>query len=389
MSQSIVRWGAAGAVFGLALASAPALAQGATLQVGGLVDGEVAGAGMPAEVSLRAAPGQTIQLDAIPAPRTTEGLDLTLKVYDSSDTLVGEDDDGGGSLSPRLTLTSEAGGVYRVEVDALGEGGKFTLLARESVVEPEVVTPLALSGGRAERTINFPDDDDALFSFSGRRGEAYSITLTAEDSDSDDAADPMLELFSGEGTANASLQSDDDSGGGLNSRLVAELPADGTYTIRTSNLASKGRARLGVAKMSQQAAPVGNLGYGAPETVHFTPESPFVTGDNARRLVPYALYRLPATPSPQAMAGRGQAIVIRATADGLDPYLEVGLDTPLGFATLLSNDDADSLNSRITLDPARFGAGDAAGLWDKVRIRVSAPAGATGDVELVAEQSAD
>src|SRR5689334_8441713 len=145
MSGSFVRWGAAT----LALATAtPAFAQG-QLAAGGVVEGEVAGAGSPATFSLRAAPGQTLQLDAIPAPRAADGLDLLLKVYDAGGQVVAQDDDGGGGLNPRVTLTSQAGGLYRVEVDVLGEGGAFSLLARESVVVPETVTALNASGGKA------------------------------------------------------------------------------------------------------------------------------------------------------------------------------------------------------------------------------------------------
>jgi hypothetical protein len=81
-------------------------------------------------------------------------------------------------------------------------------------------------------------------------------------------------------------------------------------------------------------------------------------------------------------------VVIRATSDGLDPYLEVGLDTPLGFAAVLSNDDAEGLNSMLTLDPAKFG-GDAAAMWSQLRVRVSAPVGSTGDVQVSAERKAD
>jgi hypothetical protein len=385
MSQSIVRWSAAGFVLALA-AAAPALAQGQQLAAGGVVEGEVAAAGSPVSFSVRAAPGQTLQLDAIPAPRSAEGLDLLLKVYDAGGELVAEDDDSGGALNPRVTLTSESGGLYRAEVDVLGEGGAFTLLARETVVVPEVTTALTMSGERAERAVAFPADDDALFTFTGRRGEAWSITLVADDAEGDDAADPMLELFPGEGTSKASLLTDDDSGGGLNARIVAELPDDGTYTVRVSSLSSKGGARLTVSKMTLRPAAVGNLAYGSPTTVSFNPDSPFVVGDSARRLVPYALYRLPGSPAPRAMAG--ETIVIQATSDGLDPYLEVGLDTPLGFATVLSNDDTDGLNSRLTLDPGKF-SGEGADWWDKLRIRISAPAGSTGEVQLTVERASD
>ena len=389
MSESIVRWGAAGLALALA-AAAPAFAQGEQLAAGGLVEGEVAGSGSTVSFSLRAAPGQTLQLDAIPAPRAPDGLDLLLKVYDAGGELVAEDDDGGGSLNPQVTLVSASGGIYRVEVGALGEGGAFTLLARETVVKPEVTTALTLSGGRAERAVAFPADDDALYTFSGRRGEAYSITLVADDADSEQAADPMLELFSGDGTANPSLSTDDDSGGGLNARIVAQLPEDGTYTVRVSSLSSKGSARLAVAKLTLRPAPVGTLAYGTPATASLDADSPFVIGETTRPLVPYALFGLPASPAPGALAGRSETVVIRATSEGLDPWLEVGFDTPLGFATILSNDDADGgLNARLELDPARFAGADAADWWSKLRVRVSSAVGSTGTIEVTAERSAD
>lgn len=387
MSRSSLRW----AALALALAAAsPAFSQVETIAVGGTVGGEVAEAGSPVAISLRASPGQTVQLDAIPAPRAPEGLDLVMRVYDADGELVGEDDDSGGALNPSITVTSDAGGLYRVEVDVLDEGGPFTLLARESVFVPEVTTPLAFSGGRAERSVAFPADDDGLFTFPGRRGEVYSITLVADESDEEGgAADPMLELFPGDGTAQGSLASDDDGGGGLNSRIVAELPDDGPYTVRVSSLSGTGSARLAIAKITPQDAPVGTLAYGRAAAVAFSENSPLVIGDADRPLVPYALFRLPASPAPRAMAGGDETIVLTATSAELDPWLEVGLDTPLGFAVILSNDDHDGLDSRLELDPADFDGADAADWWSKLRIRVSAPAGSMGEIEVTAQRSAD
>jgi hypothetical protein len=378
-----------GASLALALAAAsPAFAQDAVLEVGGTVADEVVEAGSPVTISLRAAPGQTIQLDAIPAPRAPDGLDLVMRVYDAAGEQVAEDDDSGGALNPSVTVTSEAGGLYRVEVDVLDEGGPFTLLARESVYVPEVTTALSMSDGRTERRVAFPADGEALFTFSGRRGEVYSITLIADDPEGEEAADPMLELFPGDGTSRDSLSSDDDGGGGLNSRIVAELPEDGAYTVRVSSLSGAGSARLAVARITLQAASVGNLAYGRAAAVTFAEDSPLVLGESARPLVPYALFRLPVSPAPSAIAGSGESIVLGATSAELDPYLEVGLDTPLGFAAILSNDDHEGLDARLELDPAKFGR-DAAEWWSKLRIRVSVPAGSMGDVEVTAERMAD
>ena len=330
--------------------------------------------------------GQTLQLDAIPAPRSRDGLDLLMKVYDPVGALVGEDDDSGGALNPRVTVTSEAGGLYRIDVDVLGEGGAFTLLARESVYLPEVVTGLTLSDGRAEHTVSFSAEDDTLFSFTGRRGEVYAITLVGLDLDTEERSDPMLEVFQGSGTAGASLFTDDDGAGNLDSRVIADLPETGTYTVRASSLSGSGRARLAVAKMTVRPAAVGNLGYDAPATVEFNASSPFVTDRSERRLSPYALFRLPATPVPAAIADRDEVIVLRAESEGLDPWLEVGIQTPFGFTPVLSNDDADGLNARLTLDPEVL-AGAGAEWWDELRIRVTAPPNSTGEVRVTAARS--
>ncbi len=388
MAGSINRWGAAGLVLALA-AAAPALAQRGALEPGAFVGGEVTGAGEPASLTLRLRPGQSVQLDALPAPRSPDGLDLLMKVYGPDGDLVGEDDDGGGALNPRVTVTSESGGQYRVEVDVLGDGGPFTLLARETVYVPEVVTALALAEGRAERAIAFPADDDALFTFSGRGGEIYAVTLIAEASDSEERSDPMLEVFQGSGTRGEALFQDDDGGGDLNSRVIAELPEDGTYTVRVSNLASAGGARLAVAKITLQPASVGDLAYGTPASVSFDANSPFVVDGSERRLAPYALFRLPASPAPAAIAGRNEVIVLRADSEGLDPWLEVGIETPFGFTPVMSNDDTDGLNARLELDPALFDGADAADWWDKLRVRVTAPANSVGEIHVTAERSTD
>jgi hypothetical protein len=386
MSGSISRWGAGGLALSLS-AAWPALGQGEPLEAGAFVGGIVEGAGQPTVLSLRVAPGQSVQLDALPAPRGPDGLDLLMKVYGPDGELVAEDDDGGGALNPRLTVTSEAGGLYRVEMDVLGEGGPFTLLARESVFVPEVVTELALSGDRVERSVAFPADDDALFAFSGRRGEVYSITLVAEDGDGDERSDPTLEVFQGSGTAGDSLFQDDDGGGELNARIVAELPESGVYTVKVSNLSSGGRARLAIARMTLREAVIGNLAYGSTVEISFDANSPFVADAGERRLAPYALYRLPASPGFAAIAGRGEVIVLRAESEGLDPWLEVGLETPFGFTPVLSNDDADGLNARLTIDPALFEGEDAADWWSRLRVRVTAPPNSVGEIRVTAERS--
>ena len=103
MSGSFVRGGCVAVALA---ASVPALAQGGTLEAGGVAQGTVAGADSPTVIELRAAPGQALQLDALPAPGAADGLDLLLRVYDARGGVVAEDDDSGGSLNPRVTFAS-------------------------------------------------------------------------------------------------------------------------------------------------------------------------------------------------------------------------------------------------------------------------------------------
>ena len=80
--------------------------------------------------------------------------------------------------------------------------------------------------------------------------------------------------------------------------------------------------------------------------------------------------------------------MLSADSEGLDPWLEVGIQTPFGFTPVLSNDDADGLNARLTLDPAVLAEADGE-WWDKLRIRVTAPPNSNGEVRVTAERTSD
>lgn len=375
--RSHIRLAIGGAALGLGMIGAPALAQ-AELSAGSMVGGEIESADAPATLSLRLAPGQALQLDAIPGAPAREGLDLTLKVFDPAGTVVAEDDDSGGAYNPRVNLFSQTGGLYKVEVGALGGGGTFTLLARESTFKPQPTIAMRLDGGGERRSVVFPESDKALFSFAARRGDLIDLTLTPGEGEDD--ADPFLELFKGAATGTA-LATDDDSLGGLGSRIVADIPEDGTYVVRVSSLSSKGSATLGLAKMAPRVATLGTLPIGRATTINLSEASPFIIAGTEHRLWPYALYRFPTAARP------AQPLQITATSDTLDPWLEVGFETPLGFTPVLSNDDTNGTNSRLTLDPTVFDGEDGQSWWDMLRIRVSAPPGTSGEVQLTASSS--
>jgi hypothetical protein len=383
-----------GTIVTTALLSVAALAQNepAILEVGRFAEGEIGASGGSASVTLRVQAGEPVQLDAIPGSSAASNLDLQMTVLDSSGEQVAADDDSGGSLNPRVSFVSEAGGLYRVQLSALGGGGPFTLLARKGAVRPRVrVDPLPLTDGEAVTPVTFGGDNQALFWFDGRSGEILNLTLTALPTDDEEGgvADPFLELFAGEGTEGYALFQDDDSGGNLGSRIVADIKEDQRYTVRVSSLSGTGRATLRIARMTVVQPPVIALAAGQPATVSFDSDSPIVIDNSDRRLAPYALYRLATTETPLSLAQRRQAMVIRARSSELDPYLEVGFNSPFGFMTVQSNDDDVDLNARIAIDPSTIpdlaNREDLSTWWNLLRIRVSAPQGSTGQIEVSAE----
>lgn len=72
---------------------------------------------------------------------------------------------------------------------------------------------------------------EASYTFEGEAGQTVTITLTSE------AFDPVLSLRN---EAQEEIAFNDDFGGSLNSRIVAELPADGTYQVVARSYSGNG-----------------------------------------------------------------------------------------------------------------------------------------------------
>ncbi len=72
---------------------------------------------------------------------------------------------------------------------------------------------------------------ESAHTFEGQAGQVVTITLESED------FDPVLSLQSSSGEE---ISFNDDFGGSLNSRIVAELPADGTYRVVARSYSGSG-----------------------------------------------------------------------------------------------------------------------------------------------------
>lgn len=201
------------------------------------------------------------------------------------------------------------------------------------------------------------------YSFTAEAGTRIEITMAADDFDT------LVEVGQIVDCAFVSMGSNDDGSGpedGLNSRLTGTLPTSGTYIIRATSFGGTGEGpfRLTLNRLPPQR--------GAPEPIAVTvgtPATGTLTGEDAvirnefndfammgeygesslGSIIdagrPYHLYSL--------TGSQGDEYVITLASEEFDAFLEVGVNSPLGFSVAETNDDGgeedDGLNSRLKI----------------------------------------
>ncbi len=332
----------------------------------------------PARFRYTIQPGTALTVDVVP----TEGseLDPVLTITDlATGEVLAEDDDSGGNLASRARITSDVLREVEITVSAFaffsGEEstGAFELQLRPRAWVRQPTEAIAW-GGEARGRVS--EGAERLYTISGEEGQLLEVALIARNDD----FDPMLRLYRGEGSEGEELASDDDGGEGLNSLLRFVLPATGTYTIAAAGYgSSEGPFTLRVREQHGYVlqAPEQVLGMG--ETASGYLGAGYVEGSPDPATITYQL-------APEAIAairaGAGE-VTINMTSpliededfpSGVDPMLELGFETPLGFASMMSNDDGgEGLNARIALD---LGPVAAEGDWlERLRIRASSISG--------------
>ena len=361
------------------LAATPLAAQDRDLDrepsVGKVFTGEVPEGGGSARHLLTLQAGQAVDLTAA----SVGGSDPVLRVYDAaSDALIAENDDAAGTLAANVRLFSETTKRVRVEVaNAAVEDSdaamRFDLILRPSDYRPKPVLPLALGGSH---TGTLARSDEQLFRFAGQRGQLWDIALAAAPGSE---LDPALQIFAGEVAGGEVLMQDDDGGGGLNARVRFLVPETGTYTARAYAVGTtEGDYALSVGRSAAAlAASVKSVELGQPAT------GALEQGEGEH------VYRLSERARRTVAAGDGPLVIDLRRADegegGLDPMLEVGFETPLGFTSLLSDDDgAGETNARLILD-----ASSMTGPWlEALRIKARAFEQSSGSYELIVSEAA-
>lgn len=291
------------------------------------------------------------------------------------------DDDSGGACHSRITTTLPLPGTYTVVVSALGIPGAsaFTLSASAepgpmtgaggcgagSAWDPAVLGSLD-SGGRSlasrgEATgLLTPDDigDDGTFAQAwdlvGQAGETVAIDLVSDDFDA-------FLLLAGPGLMG--VQSDDDSGGACNSRILLELPESGTYRLVVSAVGDAGEGRFTL-RTGAEAGPVSEGTCGTYDDILGTLGGPGLevladldTGD--RTLPAEGVVEGVLTESDPPFPGNGgpmQAWLLRGTAGqqvtielhstDFDPYLALAGSN---LAAVTDDDGGTGFDSRIAV----------------------------------------
>lgn len=347
----------------------------------------------PAVFEVGVPAGTSMRIDAI----STSDLDPMLTVTDAATSeVLGEDDDSGGELNSRVTIRGEDGRRIRIAVssfsyDALaaaeneqnGEdyglgGGSFDLRLTTLAFTPQNTRSIAWGSAVGGTLLS---EESHEFTFTGEPGQVLDVVLLAGE---DGGLDPYLELRDEKGEV---LASNDDSGDGLNSRIRHVMQNTGTYTIVAQAYGNSGgeyTLRVGERREAVLQAPVQMISIGGRA------QGRLGEGYENGGIEPaYIDYQLDEEALAAIAAGGGQ-ITIRmnkgededpAFGNALDPMVEVGFDTPLGFAAVDSDDDSGGdLNAMLPIDLSSL-AGDAS-LLSHLRIRVRAFSGSGGAYEL-------
>lgn len=365
---------ATAAVGALIAAASPALAQ--SIGVGSTVSGQLTESdGQMNEnyyydsytLSLAAGQGVTVRLSS---PDFDSYVYIGQGTGDDWVELMADDDGGSTEETPlasRLRFLAPEAGTYIIRASSFGEGstGNYDLSISETrIVPPPTPRPLAIGGPQSGAfTADSPTVEETgqpydLFTYQGQTGEILIFRMNAA---ADGGLDPYLEVGRNQEWGYEPWASDDDGGasetGPLDSRVVFRIPEDGEYQVRAMGLTegSVGGFSVSVEPYPQPAAPRPTR-IRVGDTVEGAFDEGEIINDN---LQIYDVYSLRVT------AGRETTINLRANdvdGDGyadFDAFLELGEQTPAGWAVALVDDDSGAdetgLHSRLTFTPAASG----------------------------------
>jgi uncharacterized caspase-like protein len=299
----------------------------------------------PWKLSLRRGQSVTVTM-------RSRAFDTYLMVVEDGGGYSRNDDDSGGGTDSRIAFTAPETGTYLIRANSVGSGatGAYTLEVHDdspesSAASPQPQAPSAVAardiaiGGTVSSSLDASDPKERdgtyyeTWRFNGRRGQNVSITLKSS------AFDPYMLM---DGPGGSMWVSNDDGGGGTDSRIFARLPADGEYTLKANALREGGTGayELGITSTGIDRAaaqmPSGTLeAVTAGQTVNGTlgASSPLL-----RDSTYYQEYRY--------TAHRGESVTVTLKSKAFDSWLVVY--QPGGFFQLSDDDSGGERDSKLT-----------------------------------------
>lgn len=177
--------------------------------------------------------GQTYEIIAAGTGVGISALDVTIRLYDETGTLITLDNDGGVFAAGQLNFTAFGDQVFFVEVDASGsDTGSYTLNAEvfdngaDNIANGISNNPvIVVDGADGSGRIDYNTDED-WFAVELVAGQNYLFELNGTGADA--LNDAYLTIHAEDGTI---ITFNDDGGPGLNSRLVYQATSTGTYYL--------------------------------------------------------------------------------------------------------------------------------------------------------------
>lgn len=267
---------------------------------------------------------------------------LELRRGGASSQPIAENDDRPGSLNSTLRFTAAQAGVYVIRARPLSGQGEYTLRVSEPE-PPRAAVPLRPgSNPVAPAEPQRGAVQERPFTFEGREGQRVVLALRGG------GAGDLLRLLDPDGDVIAMAGA---SAGQEDARTI--LPRTGAYRaeVLVQNVGAPSAARTLDFETIDAPAPRPpaqvRLGQAVDGQISFA-SSPAAPEQSGGAPVLNELYTLD-------LRG-GQVVTVFVDSEAIDPFLEAGAMSPLGFASALTDDDGGAgLGSRLVLRPGVSG----------------------------------
>lgn len=219
-----------------------------TMDVGDSFFGTIGTAGDTDWIAVDLVAGTTYQIDMLGADSGVGTLvDPYLWLFgidnpNAGPIVLDQSDDDGNGYESQIIYTAINSGTFYILADEWGETGTYRIDVSETVgggpTLPAIGDAVALGiGAEIPAEISASSEVD-LYAVSLVAGEDYQFDLRAIDSSLGTLDDPLLTLYSWNGSDYVEIASDDDGGNGWESRLFVNATETGTFYLAASEAAN-------------------------------------------------------------------------------------------------------------------------------------------------------